>query len=93
MSSYRVFFLYKLRLIKSVYKFVCFQFGMQFYYYFLENIKLCSNRVDNFEALFCTMSLIAIEMTNKETVVELIRLGLDMQVSVSLIVCMNEFSI
>ncbi|KAL4236798.1 membrane anchoring protein efr3a [Mactra antiquata] len=55
------------------------KFGMHFYWYLQENIKLNSNRVDNFEALFCTMSLIAIEMNSKETVVELIRLGLDMQ--------------
>lgn len=53
---------------------------MQFYWYLLENIKLDSNKVDNFEALYCTMALICIEMSSKETVVELIRLGLDMQV-------------
>ena len=58
------------------------QYGMQFYWYLCENIKLEGNKVDNFEALHCTMALILLEMGCKEVVVELIRLGLDMQVSV-----------
>ena len=60
----------------------CLQYGMQFYWYLCENIKLEGNKVDNFEALHCTMALILLEMGCKEVVVELIRLGLDMQVSV-----------
>ncbi|XP_053394174.1 protein EFR3 homolog A-like [Mercenaria mercenaria] len=55
------------------------KYGMQFYWYLLENIKLESNKVDNFEALYCTITLICVEMTAKETVIELIRLALDMQ--------------
>lgn len=54
---------------------------MQFYWYLCENMKLESNKVDNFEALYCTMALITLEMGCKEVVVELIRLALDMQVA------------
>ena len=46
----------------------------------LENIQLESNKVDNFEALYCTIALIVVEMGCKELVAELIRLALDMQV-------------
>lgn len=55
------------------------KYGMHFYYYLLENIKLESNKVDNFEALFCTMCLITVEVGCKEIVMELIKLGLDLQ--------------
>ena len=61
------------------------QYGMQFYWYLLENIKLESNKVDNFEALYCTMTLICVEMTTKEIVLELIRLALDMQVNLKVL--------
>lgn len=39
-----------------------------------------SNKVDNFEAIFCTMCLITIEMGGDDILVELIRLALDIQV-------------
>lgn len=53
--------------------------GMQFYWYLLEAIQLESNKVDNFEALHCTMALISVEMGCKELVAELVRLALDIQ--------------
>ena len=53
---------------------------MQFYWYFLENIQLENNKVDSFEALYCTMALISVELLCKELVAELIRLALDIQV-------------
>lgn len=39
-----------------------------------------SNKVDNFEAIFCTMCLITIEMGGDDILVELMRLALDIQV-------------
>lgn len=39
-----------------------------------------SNKADNFEAIFCTMCLITIEMGGDDILVELIRLALDIQV-------------
>lgn len=57
------------------------QYGMQFYWYLCENVKLESNKVDNFEALYCTMALITLEMGCREVSAEIIRLALDMQVS------------
>lgn len=53
--------------------------GMQFYWYFLENIQLGNNKVDSFEALYCTMALISVELLCKELVAELVRLALDIQ--------------
>ena len=59
--------------------FIC-QNGMQFYWYFLENIQQSNNKVDSFEALYCTMALISIELLCKELIAELVRLALDIQV-------------
>ena len=56
------------------------QNGMQFYWYFLENIQLGNNKVDSFEALYRTMALISVELLCKELVAELVRLALDIQV-------------
>ncbi|XP_071117985.1 protein EFR3 homolog B-like isoform X1 [Haliotis cracherodii] len=53
--------------------------GMQFYWHLLENMQMESNCVDNFEALYCTMALICIEMGGDEILVELFRLALDIQ--------------
>ncbi|WAR24709.1 EFR3A-like protein [Mya arenaria] len=56
-------------------------YGMQIYWYLCENVKLESNKVDNFEALFCTMALITAEMGCRDIVADLVRLALDMQIS------------
>lgn len=54
--------------------------GMQFYWHILENLQLESNRVDNLEALYCTMALLAVEMGGEDILVDLFRLALDIQV-------------
>lgn len=56
------------------------QNGIQFYWHILENLQMESNKADNFEAIFCTMCLITIEMGGDDILVELIRLALDIQV-------------
>ena len=53
---------------------------MQFYWHILENLQMDSNRVNNFESIFCTMCLIAIEMGGEDVLIELVRLALDIQV-------------
>ncbi|KAK3089343.1 hypothetical protein FSP39_002879 [Pinctada imbricata] len=53
--------------------------GIQFYWHILENLNMESNRVDNFEALYCTLCLISIEMGGEDIAVELLRLALDIQ--------------
>ncbi|XP_076462171.1 protein EFR3 homolog B-like isoform X2 [Babylonia areolata] len=53
--------------------------GMQFYWHILENVQLESNRVDNLEALYCTMGLLAVEMGGEDIMVDLFRLALDIQ--------------
>lgn len=57
------------------------QSGMQLYWHILENLQLVSNRVDNFEAIYCTMCLICLEVGQDEVIIELARLALDIQVS------------
>ncbi|XP_025109068.1 protein EFR3 homolog B-like isoform X2 [Pomacea canaliculata] len=53
--------------------------GIQFYCHILENLQLESNRVDNLEAVYCTMGLLAVEMGCDEIIVDLYRLALDIQ--------------
>ncbi|ESO87502.1 hypothetical protein LOTGIDRAFT_166379 [Lottia gigantea] len=53
--------------------------GMQFYWHIYENMQMTSNRVDNFEALYCTMCLLAVELGDGEILIELFRLALDIQ--------------
>ncbi|GFS23134.1 protein EFR3 homolog B [Elysia marginata] len=53
--------------------------GMQLYWHILENLQLASNRVDNFEAIYCTMCLLCLEVGQDEVIVELLRLALDIQ--------------
>ncbi|KAL8584635.1 hypothetical protein ACOMHN_002364 [Nucella lapillus] len=53
--------------------------GMQFYWHILENVQLETNRVDNLEALYCTMALLAVEMGGDDIMVDLFRLALDIQ--------------
>lgn len=59
---------------------IVLQNGIQFYWHILENLQMESNKADNFEAIFCTMCLITIEMGGDDILVELIRLALDIQV-------------
>ncbi|GFN81470.1 protein efr3 homolog b [Plakobranchus ocellatus] len=53
--------------------------GMQLYWHILENLQLESNRVDNFEAIYCTMCLLCLEVGQDEVIIELLRLALDIQ--------------
>lgn len=59
---------------------IFFQSGMQLYWHILENLQLPSNRADNFEAIYCTMGLLCLEVGQDEVITELLRLGLDIQV-------------
>jgi hypothetical protein len=56
---------------------------MQFYWHILENVQLDSNRVDNLEALYCTMALLAVEMGGDDIMADLFRLVLDIQVTLN----------
>ena len=58
------------------------QNGLQFYWHILENMQIPSNKVNNFEAIYCTMCLLCVEMGCDELVIELLRLGLDLQVNI-----------
>ena len=51
-------------------------------------MKCKNNRVENFEALYCTLALLAIEMGSDDILLELFRLVLGIQVGV-LIVILN----
>ncbi|XP_048761536.1 protein EFR3 homolog B-like isoform X2 [Ostrea edulis] len=53
--------------------------GIQFYWHIKENLQMDTNKARNFEALYCTMCLISIEMGGDDILVELIRLALDIQ--------------
>ncbi|KAL3869787.1 hypothetical protein ACJMK2_042424 [Sinanodonta woodiana] len=53
--------------------------GSEFYGCLLENMQMDSNKVDNFEALYCTMALICVEMGCTEILLELIRFALELQ--------------
>ena len=56
------------------------QNGAQFYWHISENTQQINNRVDNFEALYCTLALLCIEMGGDEILIELFRLALGIQV-------------
>ena len=56
------------------------QNGAQFYWHISENTQQGNNRVDNFEALYCTLALLCIEMGGDEILIELFRLALGIQV-------------
>jgi hypothetical protein len=53
--------------------------GSVFYWYLMENIKLLNNRVDNYEALYCTLCLISLEIAADEVLLEMVRFALGMQ--------------
>jgi hypothetical protein len=41
-----------------------------------------TNKVNNFESIYCTMCLLCVEMGCDELVIELLRMGLDLQVNI-----------
>ncbi|XP_077991157.1 protein EFR3 homolog B-like isoform X1 [Glandiceps talaboti] len=53
--------------------------GGQIYWYLYENMKLPGNEKDNFDALYCTLALLCIELGGDEVLVELVRLALAFQ--------------
>ncbi|XP_036368487.1 protein EFR3 homolog A isoform X2 [Octopus sinensis] len=53
--------------------------GNHFYHHLYENIEMNSNHVENFEALYCTMALILVELGSSDLLVDLCRLALDIQ--------------
>ncbi|XP_060082067.1 protein EFR3 homolog B-like [Ylistrum balloti] len=53
--------------------------NVQFYTHIMDNIQMESNKVDNYEALYCTMCLLAVELGSEEILTEMLRLGLDIQ--------------
>ena len=57
------------------------QNGTLFYSHIYENMQQITNKVDNFEALYCTLGLISIEMGGDDILVDLLRLALALQVS------------
>ena len=60
--------------------FIHFQNGSLFYWHLYENMQQLNNRVDNFEAVYCTLALICIEMGGDDILIELFRLALGIQV-------------
>ena len=58
------------------------QNGALFYWHMSENTQQINNRVDNFEALYCTLALLCIEMGGDEILIELFRLALGIQVCI-----------
>ena len=44
-------------------------------------MQQANHKVDNFEALFCTMARLLLEMGGEEVLLELVRLALGIQVS------------
>ena len=67
-----------------------FQNGSLFYWHLYENTQQINNKVDNFEALYCTMALMCIEMGGDEVLMELFRLALGIQVRVKIIDIKNS---
>ncbi|XP_070556875.1 protein EFR3 homolog B-like isoform X2 [Ptychodera flava] len=53
--------------------------GGQLNWYLYENMRLSDNERDNFEALYCTLALLCIELGGEEVLVELVRLTLALQ--------------
>lgn len=56
------------------------QNGILFYWHIYENMQQVNNKVDNFEAMYCTLSLLCIEMGGDEVLMELFKLALGIQV-------------
>ncbi|ELT96778.1 hypothetical protein CAPTEDRAFT_225122 [Capitella teleta] len=53
--------------------------GSLFYWHLYENMQQSNNKVDNYEALYCTMVLLLLEMGGGEVRMELLRLALGIQ--------------
>lgn len=45
------------------------------------NIQFLNNRQENIDALFCTLALLAVEVTNEDVMIDMIRLTFALQVS------------
>lgn len=60
------------------------QHGALFYWHIYENMQQSNNKVDNYEALYCTMVLLLLELGGEEVLLELVRLALDIQVCIFL---------
>ena len=78
----------------SLYFQICFsQNGNLFYWHLYENLQQMNNRVDNFEAVYTTLTLICIELGGDDILVELFRLALGIQVSEDVCDCRRWGSI
>ncbi|CAI9733924.1 protein EFR3 homolog B-like isoform X2 [Octopus vulgaris] len=53
--------------------------GYIFYQHIYESIELENNDIENFEMIYCTMALIAVEFGCRDIIVDLYRLALDIQ--------------
>ncbi|XP_066591090.1 protein EFR3 homolog cmp44E isoform X2 [Prorops nasuta] len=53
--------------------------GPEIYLALYESLELSSNTVDNLEAIYTTLALLAVELASEETVLELLRLVLSLQ--------------
>lgn len=53
--------------------------GPVFYWYLMENLKLTNNTMENYDALYCTICLICIEIAADEVLLEMVRFALGMQ--------------
>ena len=49
---------------------------------------MSTNKVNNFESIYCTMCLLCVEMGCDDLVIELLRLGLDLQVNIYCTMCL-----
>ncbi|XP_014783367.1 protein EFR3 homolog A [Octopus bimaculoides] len=58
--------------------------GYIFYQHIYESIELENNDIENFEMIYCTMALIAVEFGCKDIIVDLYRLAFDIQDMVTL---------
>lgn len=55
------------------------KYGYIFYQHIYESIELDNNDIENYEMIYCTMALIAVEFSCKDVIVDLYRLALDIQ--------------
>ncbi|XP_077869878.1 protein EFR3 homolog B-like [Saccoglossus kowalevskii] len=55
------------------------RYGAQIYWHMYENMNQSDNRLDNYEALYCTLALLCIEFGGDEILMELVRLTLALQ--------------
>lgn len=53
--------------------------GQDLYMCIYRNLELPNNRIENIDALYCTMALLAVEVTNEDVMIDIIRLMLAVQ--------------